>query len=170
MGTVIIGNGGHARDIAAQFHHPMIAHHSEWDGTSEYIIGINDPHIRAKVAADLGGPGWNRGRWIHPTVELGTSYVPNQGMSFVGDGTHINYGVTMTRTQLGQFVTVAPGVTICGDVTIGDRVFIGAGAVITNLLDIGDDAVIGAGSVVLHDVPAGATVVGNPARIIKGRT
>ena len=47
---------------------------------------------------------------------------------------------------------------------IGDRVDIGAGAIL--LGGIGDDARIGAGAVVFIDVPAGATAVGNPARII----
>jgi UDP-2-acetamido-3-amino-2,3-dideoxy-glucuronate N-acetyltransferase len=42
---------------------------------------------------------------------------------------------------------------------------IGAGAVILPGLTIGEGAVVGAGAVVTRDVPAGATVVGNPARI-----
>lgn len=50
---------------------------------------------------------------------------------------------------------------------IGKNVKIYANAVIIGGITVGDDAVIGAGSVVLHDVPAGATVAGNPARIIK---
>jgi UDP-2-acetamido-3-amino-2,3-dideoxy-glucuronate N-acetyltransferase len=44
---------------------------------------------------------------------------------------------------------------------------IGAGAVIVCGTTIGEDALIGAGAVVTKDVPPGATVVGNPARIIK---
>jgi putative colanic acid biosynthesis acetyltransferase WcaB len=50
---------------------------------------------------------------------------------------------------------------------IGDRVDIGANSVILGPIRIGSDAVIGAGSVVVKDVPAGATVVGNPARVIR---
>jgi serine O-acetyltransferase len=53
--------------------------------------------------------------------------------------------------------------------TIGNRVNIGVGAVIVGPITIGDDAQIGANTVVLTDVPAGATVVGNPARIIERR-
>lgn len=49
-------------------------------------------------------------------------------------------------------------------VTIGRHVWIGGGAIILPGVTIGDEAIIGAGSVVARDVPAGATVMGNPAR------
>ncbi len=50
-------------------------------------------------------------------------------------------------------------------VHIGLNVWIGGGAIILPGVVIGDDAVIGAGSVVTRDIPAGATALGNPARI-----
>ncbi|NHZ80294.1 sugar O-acetyltransferase [Massilia sp. CCM 8695] len=54
-------------------------------------------------------------------------------------------------------------------VSIGRNVWIGGGAIILPGVSIGDDAVIGAGSVVTRDVPAGATAVGNPARVLAPR-
>ena len=50
-------------------------------------------------------------------------------------------------------------------VKIGSNVWIGGGAIILPGVTVGDDAIIGAGSVVSRDVPAGATVMGNPARV-----
>lgn len=49
---------------------------------------------------------------------------------------------------------------------IGSRVYVGTGAKILGGIRVGDDARIGANAVVLQDVPAGATAVGIPARIL----
>ena len=54
-------------------------------------------------------------------------------------------------------------------VRIGHNVWIGSGALILPGVTIGDDAIIGAGSVVTCDVPGGATIGGNPARILQTR-
>ncbi len=66
---------------------------------------------------------------------------------------------------VGDGVHIAPGATICGCVTIGARSMIGAGAVVLPRLAVGADAMVGAGAVVTRDVPGGAVVRGNPARI-----
>ena len=50
-------------------------------------------------------------------------------------------------------------------VRIGRNAWIGGGAIILPGVNIGDDALVGAGSVVTRDVPTGATVFGNPARL-----
>jgi maltose O-acetyltransferase len=52
-------------------------------------------------------------------------------------------------------------------IRVGANVWIGGGAILLPGVLIGDDAIIGAGSVVTRDVPAGATVSGNPARAAK---
>ena len=73
-------------------------------------------------------------------------------------------------TEIGPGVTIAPWVTIglrAGDYrgpTIGADVAIGTGAKVIGPVTVGEGAVIGANAVVVADVPAGATVVGAPAR------
>lgn len=71
--------------------------------------------------------------------------------------------------RIGDFVTFAPGVRCNGNVTIGDGAYIGAGAMIRQGIVIGAGATVGMGAVVVKDVPAGATVAGNPARALARR-
>jgi acetyltransferase-like isoleucine patch superfamily enzyme len=71
--------------------------------------------------------------------------------------------------MIGDYVTFAPGVQCNGNVHIGDHAYVGAGAIIRQgkpgePLRIGVGAIVGMGAVVTHDVAAGMTVVGNPAR------
>ena len=80
------------------------------------------------------------------------------GSSVIGDECIIRQGVTLgNRTMDRPFD--AP--------VVGCRVNIGAGAKILGKVVIGDGANVGANAVVVHDVPAGATVVGIPARVIE---
>lgn len=50
-------------------------------------------------------------------------------------------------------------------IRIGANCWIGGGAIVLPGVTVGDDAIIGTGAVVTRDVPAGATMVGNPARL-----
>jgi serine O-acetyltransferase len=75
------------------------------------------------------------------------------------------------KAVVGARCVMRHGVTIgardsSGPPTIGDDVVIGAYAQVLGSITVGDGALIGAMAVVLKDVPPGATVVGNPARII----
>ena len=64
---------------------------------------------------------------------------------------------------IGNFVTLAPGAKVNGNIVIEDHAYIGSGAVIRQGLRIGAGATIGMGAVVTRDVPPGVTVAGNPA-------
>lgn len=88
----------------------------------------------------------------------------------IGTGFQANVGSAIAHDcRIGDFVTFAPGATCNGNVHVGDYAYIGAGAAIRQgtpdrPLVIGEGAVVGMGAVVLHDIPAGTTVAGNPAR------
>lgn len=166
--ATLIGDGGHAVDIAhTVVFEKCVPHHRDFEDDGDRVcIGVNDPQTRARISREIRV---RDSAWVHPRAWVGPE-------CDFGYGTHVNYGVSMTRTRIGRHCTIAPGVTICGDVVIGHRVAVGAGATICEKVKIEDDAVIGAGAVVTpgrwgsagnviyHVVPAGETWVGVPAR------
>lgn len=107
-------------------------------------------------------------------VSLGAGTYVNMGATFL-DNAPIRIGANVMIGPNAQIYTAAhaleaderiEGVETALPVTIEDRVWIGGGAIILPGVTIGRDAIVGAGSVVTRDVPAGARVVGNPARIL----
>jgi serine O-acetyltransferase len=95
----------------------------------------------------------------------------------LGRGVRLNYSglgtVIHARAVVGNNVEIGPGVVIGGRSklyevpVIEDDVQIGVGAKVLGPVRVGRGAVIGANAVVLHDVPAGAVVVGIPARVLR---
>lgn len=81
--------------------------------------------------------------------------------------THPNGIVIHPKASIGVNCLIFQQVTITARVKIGNHVDIGAGAKIIGAVSIGDYAKIGANAVVLNDVPAGATAVGIPAKVVK---
>jgi serine O-acetyltransferase len=103
---------------------------------------------------------------IHPGASIGRRVFIDHGMGVVvgetaviGDDCTIYQGVTLGGTSLYRGAKRHP--------TLGRGVVIGAGAQVLGGFDVGDGAKIGSCAVVVKPVPAGATAVGNPARIIE---
>jgi serine O-acetyltransferase len=80
----------------------------------------------------------------------------------VGDGCTIYQGVTLGGTSLYRGEKRHP--------TLGSGVVVGAGAKVLGGFVVGDGARIGSNAVVVKEVPAGATVVGIPGRIVEDRS
>ncbi len=102
---------------------------------------------------------------IHPGATIGRQVFIDHGMGVVigetaeiGDGCTIYQGVTLGGTSLAKGAKRHP--------TLGRGVIVGANAQVLGGFTVGDGARVGSGAVLTKPLPAGATAVGNPARVI----
>lgn len=112
---------------------------------------------------------WLTGIEIHPGAKIGERVFFDHAMGVVvgetaeiGDGCTIYQGVTLGGTSLYKGAKRHP--------TLGKNVVVSAGAKVLGGFEVGDNAKIGSNAVVIKPVPAGATAVGIPARIIPSKT
>src|SRR5688572_1828889 len=108
---------------------------------------------------------WLTGIEIHPGAKIGSCVFIDHGMGVVigetaevGDGCTIYQGVTLGGTSLYRGTKRHP--------TLGPGVVVGAGAKVLGGFEVGAGARIGSNAVVVKAVPAGATVVGIPGKIV----
>ncbi|MFP8818077.1 acetyltransferase [Acinetobacter johnsonii] len=152
--------------------------------SEKYVqIAIANSHVREKIAQRLEMDGIHLWSIIADNVVLMDQLELDEGSAlspFVTIGSNVRIGKCFQANLysyvehdcvIGDFVTFAPGVKCNGNIHIHDHAYIGAGAMIKQgtpdqPLIIGAGAVVGMGAVVTKSVPAGATVVGNPARIV----
>ena len=143
------------------------------------IVAIGDCRARQKYAPLLRGEGFELLNAIHPTASisgdavLGKNVVVAAQVSVctearINDSAILNTSCVVDHEcEIGEAAHVCPGANLAGRVRVGTGAWIGIGANVIQCLSIGDHAIVGAGAVVVRDVPAFATVVGVPARVIK---
>ena len=153
-----------------------------------------DPAVRGWLDVLLSYPGFHAitaHRMIHPLYRAGIPILPrllSQVTRFltgieihpgaqIGQGVFIDHGMGVVigeTAEVGDGCTIYQGVTLGGTSllhekrhpTLGRNVTVGVNAAVLGAIVVGDGARIGGGSVVVKDVPANATVVGVPARIV----
>ena len=148
-------------------------------GIAGAIVAIGDNRIRAGYAHKLAAAGLKLINAVHPSAvispgaQLGVNLVIAAGAIIcteakIADSVIINTAAVVDHEcEIGEAAHIAPGVRLAGRVSVGEEAFIGIGANILPCLRIGQHAIVGGGTLVRKDVPAGATVVGVPGRIIK---
>ena len=118
--------------------------------------------VSARFLSQIGR--WLTGIEIHPGAALGRRLLIDHGMGVViGETAVVGDNVTLYQQVTLGGVSLDPGKR---HPTVEDDVVIGAGAAVLGPITIGKGARVGSNAVVLKDVPAGATVVGIPARPI----
>jgi serine O-acetyltransferase len=153
-----------------------------------------DPAARGWLDVLLSYPGFHAitaHRMLHPLYRVGVPVLPrflSQAVRFftgveihpgatIGKGFFIDHGMGVVigeTSEIGEGCTIYQGVTLGGTSlshgkrhpTLGRGVVVGVNAVVLGAITLGDKVRVGGGSVVVKDVPANATVVGVPARIV----
>jgi len=148
---------------------------SKYEG-KDLLISIGNNLIRKEVSEKLNNSFTkliHKSAIVSSTANILKGTVVMAGVIInadtqIGKHTIINTNAIIEHDcKIEDYVHVSPNATITGNVIIGEGTHIGAGAIILPNISIGKWVTIGAGSVVLDNVPDFATVVGNPARIIK---
>ncbi len=147
-------------------------------GQVKLICGVGNPRHRETIVRrfDVMGASWCNA--VHPRAIVPPGVRLGQGVTIgagtvltcdicIGNHVQVNSGCTLNHdVVLDDYVTVSPGVHLAGNVTVGRGAFIGIGTNVIERRNVGEWSITGAGSAIIDDVPARATVVGVPGRVI----
>jgi sugar O-acyltransferase (sialic acid O-acetyltransferase NeuD family) len=169
------------------------------DGYDVGVPIVGDPMTYVPKPGDafvcaLGDP-YQRHKYVQPILEKGGTFIPIRTQSFLSKRVHLGQGCLLGHwvhsgpdawigdfaniqaltmmghdVRIGNYAHIGAQVFMGGGVRIGDFAVVHPRATILPGVTVGDNAVVGAGAVVLKDVPAGATVFGNPAKVIFQKT
>jgi sugar O-acyltransferase (sialic acid O-acetyltransferase NeuD family) len=143
------------------------------------IVAIGDNRTRARIFKSVQARGEQIINAIHPSAVVAPDVVLGLGVmicagvvintgTVIGDDVVLNTGCTIDHhNRIGDHVHIAPGVHTGGNVTIGEGSLVGIGSIVIPQCTVGAWSVIGAGSVVIRNIPAFATALGVPARVIR---
>lgn len=143
------------------------------------IVAIGDSRARVQYASVLREQGFELVNAIHPSSSVSPMAVLGRNVvvaaqaavcteARIEDSVILNTACVVDHEcEIGAGAHVCPGAHLAGRVRVGAGAWIGIGANVIQCLSIGEHATVGAGAVVIRDVPAGSTVVGVPARVIK---
>ena len=149
-------------------------------GANHAIVAVGNNGARRSLASLLDSLDFTLINAIHSSanlahnVTLGRNIVVAAGALVcahcqIGDSVILNTGSIVDHESLiGTATHVCPGARLAGRVTVESGAFVGIGATVIQCVHVGYEAVIGAGAVVIEDVAPMSTVVGVPARQIKG--
>ena len=144
------------------------------------FVPIGNNCVRVSLLDKLNAAGFQTPNYIHPSANIHSNVI-------LGKAVYILQGVIiMPHTRLEDYVMISAGsiishhstievgcfisfgVNVGASLTLKQKAYLGIGCtVMTGVKSVGGNSLIGAGAVIIRDVPDGATVVGNPGKIIK---
>jgi acetyltransferase EpsM len=140
------------------------------------VGAVGNPERRREIVKrfSVGDSKWasviDRSAQVSDTVRVGNGVVVMPGAlincgATLGDHCVVNTGAIIEHdVRVGAFVQVAPGAVIGGGAVLEPGAHIGLGARVRDHVTVGSEAMVGMGAAVVSCVPAGATVMGVPAR------
>lgn len=140
------------------------------------IISIGSCKIRKKIAERFNvdfALAIHPDSIISPSAEISEGCVVMPGAiinadSIIGRHCIINTKASVDHEcSIADFVHIAPGVTLSGNVEVGECSWIGVGVCVKQGIKIGKNCMIGAGSVVLKDIPDNSVAYGNPCKVVR---
>ncbi|WP_229777724.1 MULTISPECIES: acetyltransferase [Deinococcus] len=143
------------------------------------VIAIGSNAVRERLAAQFRQVQWatliHPAAWVAPDVVVGPGSVVMAGAVLqpgVRIGTHVIVNTLAGidhDCRLDDYVHVAPGCRLAGNVHLETGVFAGVGCSFIPGVTVGPWAQLGAGAVITGALPGGVTAVGIPARPMRGR-
>jgi|OM-RGC.v1.014425218 sugar O-acyltransferase (sialic acid O-acetyltransferase NeuD family) len=149
-------------------------------GSVALMLGVGQlvgDNLRMQIYASWRARGYTFPTLIHPNTWIAPGVVLNDGVQVmagaviqprceIGENSIVNTRVGIDHDcRIGCNVHLAPGVTLCGSVTIEDEAFIGAGATVIQGVRVGRNAVVGAGVTLVRDLKSKMTIIGSANRL-----
>lgn len=143
----------------------------------DMFVAIGSSSVREKISEKILNAGFNLISLIHPSAIISSSASVGEGVCVmpravinakakINKGAIINTGAVIEHECLiGEYAHICPAVALAGACEVGAHAWVGIASCAKQGIKIGANAMIGAGSVIVRDVPEGAKVYGNPAKV-----
>lgn len=139
------------------------------------ILAVGDNRVRERLQKKLTHIHWitviHPRAYVAPSASIGQGSIVMAGavvQPYAQLGRHVIINTCASvdhDCQLADYVHVAPGCHLAGNVTLEQGVFMGIGSCVLPGKQVGAWSTVGAGATVIQDLPAGCLAIGTPARV-----